>query len=302
MNDGPVLVIGGTGFLGSQVVDALLARGKKVRALVRPASNADKLEAAGVEIARGDLMDPDSLTSALDGVDAVISTAAGYTRHSKGDTADIDVVGYRNLAEAAAQAKVRRFVLTSIATCDETPQVPHFWHKKLAEDRLEELGVPFVSLRPGAFLDQATGARGDSLSKRRLTWVGSPAIPLTFVLASDVAGYLAAAVDADVSPGERIGIGWDRPVGMQEIADIASRLLGEPVKVRAVPLGVFHVAAKVLGRFVPMIKDIVAMFDWFQTGRYVADTTRQSEVFGPVPTAEDAVARLLTSRGHLVSK
>src|SRR5919106_1271929 len=153
---GPVLVVGGTGFLGSQVVTELLARGKPVRALVRPASDAKNLERAGVEIARGDMMDPASLLRAMDGADAVVSTAAGYTRHSKGDTDEIDKAGNRNLADAASQAGVRRFVLTSILTCDQTPQVLHFWHKKLAEDRLEELGVPFVSLRPGAFLDMIT--------------------------------------------------------------------------------------------------------------------------------------------------
>jgi uncharacterized protein YbjT (DUF2867 family) len=154
--DGTVLVVGGTGMLGSQVVAGLLARGKHVRALVRPGSDATRLEAAGATIARGDMMDLDSLVRAMDGADSVITTAAGYTRHSKGDTPQIDTVGNSNLAEAASRTHVRRFVLTSILTCDQTPEVPHFWHKKLAEDRLEELGVPFVALRPGAFLDQVT--------------------------------------------------------------------------------------------------------------------------------------------------
>ena len=76
--------------LGGQVVTALLSRGKRVRALVRPRSDAAPLERAGVEIARGDMMDPPSLLRAMDGADAVITTAAGYTRHSKGDTAEID--------------------------------------------------------------------------------------------------------------------------------------------------------------------------------------------------------------------
>ena len=112
-------------------------------------------------------------------------------------------------------------MLTSILTCDQTPQVPHFWHKKLAEDRLEELGIPFVSLRPGAFLDQVTRMGGDPFAKRRLMWFGSPAVPLTFVLTSDLAGYLADAVDAPEVDGQRIDIGWDRPVSMQEIAQIS---------------------------------------------------------------------------------
>jgi uncharacterized protein YbjT (DUF2867 family) len=300
MNDGPVLVVGGTGALGGQVVDALLARGKQVRALVRPSSNAGRLAAAGVDLARGDMMDPGSLLRAMTGADAVITTAAGYTRHSKGDTPDIDTVGNRNLADAAAGAGIRRFVLTSILTCDQTPNVPHFWHKKLAEDRLEEQGVPFVALRPGAFLDQVTRMGGDPFAKHRLMWFGSARTPLTFVLIADLAGYLAAAVDADVAAGERIDIGWDRPVGMQEIADISGRLLGERIKVRTIPAPVIHTAGTVLGPVVPMVKDMAAMLDWFQTGRYVADTTRQREVFGTVPAAEDAVARFLTSLGHVV--
>jgi uncharacterized protein YbjT (DUF2867 family) len=50
--DGPVVVVGGTGMLGGQVVTALVSRGKRVRALVRPASDAAGLERAWAEIAR----------------------------------------------------------------------------------------------------------------------------------------------------------------------------------------------------------------------------------------------------------
>ena len=300
-NDEPVLVVGGTGFLGGQVVTELLSRGRRVRVLVRPTSDAGRLEQAGAEIARGDMMDAASLREAMDGVDAVISTAAGYTRHSKGDTADIDIVGNCNLADAAGQTGIRRFVLTSILTCDKTPQVPHFWHKKLAEDRLEEAGVPFVSLRPGAFLDMITQMGGaDPFAKRRLMWFGNPTIPLTFVLTSDLAGYLADAVDAPGVDGQRIDIGWDRPVSMQEIAGISGDLLGQPVRVRAVPSGVVNTATAVVGRFNPPVKDLGQMLRWFGTGQYCADPTRQREVFGSVPPAEDAIARLIRSLGHSI--
>jgi uncharacterized protein YbjT (DUF2867 family) len=299
-DNAPVLVVGGTGMLGGQVVTELLSRGKRVRALVRPASDAAGLRRVGVEIARGDMMDPASLLQAMDGADAAISTAAGYTRHSKGDTDEIDRTGNRNLADAASQTGIRRFVLTSILTCDQTPQVPHFWHKKLAEDRLEELGVPFVSLRPGAFLDMIT-RMGDPFAKRRLMWAGSPTIPLTYVLTQDVAGYLADAVDAPGVDGQRIDIGWDRPVSMKEIAEISGQLLGQPIRVRSVPASVINIAAAVVGRFSPMVNDVAAMIRWMQTGRYVADPSRQREVFGQVPTAEEAIARLLQSLRHTIA-
>lgn len=299
-NDSPVLVVGGTGMLGGQVVTALLSRGQRVRALLRPASDAAELMKAGVEIARGDMLEPASLLRAMDGADAVITTAAGYTHHSKGDTAMIDTIGNRNLIDVASQTGIRRFVLTSILTSDQTPEVPHFWNKKLAEDRLEEKGVPFVSLRPGAFLDSIIQMGGDSFARGRVMWFGSPTIPLTFVLTEDVADYLADAVYVPGVDGQRIDIGWDRPVSIQEVAQVAGRLLGHEIRVRSMPAGVINGISSVIGKVSPMVNDMGAMLRWFQTGRYVADPTRQREAFGDVPIAEEAIARLVRRLGHTV--
>lgn len=290
---GRVLVVGATGNLGGKVVDELLRRGKDVRAVVRPASDATRLAAKGVEVVRGDMLDLGSLVAAMTDVDSVVTTAAGYTRRSRQAT-DIDTVGNTNLAEAASRTGVRRFVLTSILTCEQTPDVSHFWHKKLAEDALEERGVPFVALRPGAFLDQVSQIGGDPFEKRRLLWFGTSAVPLTFVLTSDLAGYLAAAVDAPARDGERVDIGWDRPVTMHEVASLASELIGQRVKVRAVPAGVMRTVA----RLVPSLRDMTAMVDWFATGRYVADVARQTQLFGPPPTATEAVAHFAQILGH----
>jgi len=91
--------------------------------------------------------------------------------------------------------------------------------------------------------------------------------------------------------GQRIDIGWDRPVSMTDLAETATRLLGKQIRLRSIPPGLIHAMGAVLGPFVHMAKDMSAMVGWFDTRRYVADTTRQAEVVGPVPTAEDAVTR-----------
>jgi hypothetical protein len=65
----------------------------------------------------------------------------------------------------------------------------------------------------------------------------------------------------------------------------------------AVPLTFVHTAGAVAGRFMPLIKDMAAMFRWFETGRYVADPRRQEQLFGPVPTAENAIARFTAELG-----
>ncbi|MGH3145269.1 MAG: hypothetical protein ACRDTR_05655, partial [Rubrobacter sp.] len=166
-----------------------------------------------------------------------------------------------------------------------------------AEDYLEKLGVPFVSLRPGAFLDQVMQLMGSGIAKGRLLSLGSPAVPLTYVLSTDVARYLAEAVDADVVEGERIAIGWDRPVSMTEVARISSGVMGREIRVRTVPWRLLSPALAVVGRFSETVADIRAMVGYFQSGRYVADPARQREVFGWVPTAEEGVGRWLRGAG-----
>ncbi|MEZ4298627.1 MAG: NmrA family NAD(P)-binding protein [Polyangiaceae bacterium] len=143
MSAGPVLVVGATGALGQKVVDALLRRGKKVRALVRASTDAGSLEAKGVEISRGDMLDMASLERAMSG--------AGH--------------------------------------------------------------------------------------------------------------------------------------------------VGERVRVTAIPWWLLSAGLGVAGLFSPEARDIKAMLRFFQSGRYVADPTRQSQVFGRAPTAEDAVLRWLQKNG-----
>src|SRR6266508_2858207 len=112
-----VLVVGATGDLGGRAVDAPLARGKRVRALVREGTDPSRLAAKGVEIARGDMLDPASLERAMSGSSAVVTTAAGYTRRRKGDSLEkVDDLGNRNLVDAAKKTEIRRFVFTSILT------------------------------------------------------------------------------------------------------------------------------------------------------------------------------------------
>ena len=130
-----------------------------------------------------------------------------------------------------------------------------------------------------------------------MLWIGRATVPLTFVHTSDLAAYLAAVLDAEAEPGERIDIGWDRPVSMREVADVMGSRAGKKIKVWAVPSAVARAAGALAGRFMPTLKDMAAMFRWIDSGRYVADPRRQEQLFGPVPTAEETVARLTDELG-----
>lgn len=289
----PVLQVGATGHLGRLVLGELVSRGKKVRALVRPGSDTAHFPKS-VEVVRGDLLDPGSLRGLADGVSAVVTSAIGYSERRPGDSLRTDREGNRNLIDEAKRASVPRFVLLSILQCDQAPDVPHFWAKKEAEDYLAQQGVPFVSLRPGAFLYAPQGPYGQmirqGIESGQVFGMTPEGVRITYIAPTEVARAIGLAVDEPRALGQKIDLGSDRPLSGPEYAALLGRLLGRSMQM-APPQG---------GR--AGNDDMVAMFRFFQTGKYVADTRRQAELFGPVPSVETAAREMLRGLGLLPAR
>ena len=286
-----VLVVGGTGIVGSRVVDRLLRAGHQVRVLVRKGSDVGALPAGKVSVVEGDLVDPDSLRRAVQGIDAVVTTAQGYARRPSDSLETVDDQGNRNLVDAASDASVPRLVFTSILKCDLAVDVPHFYQKKLIEDYLAKKGVPFVALRPGAFLGGNPWIL-ESLSRGELPGFGPENIPWTYIHPDDVARSLAAAVDHPSVVGQKIDLGTDRAVSRLELARMFRDLSGREFKPPAP-------GARAPWADLPprQMNDFMAMAKFFATGKYVADTTLQARWFPPVPTIEGTVSRVLQEVG-----
>ena len=299
-----VAVAGATGSLGLKIVKAVMETGAQVRALVRSSSNRAALEALGVtDFAVGDMLDPVSLREALSigpRADAIVASAAGYTRHTKGDSPETDTIGYRNLVDAAREAGIAKFVLISILESDRAASVPHFHHKYLVEQYLKEKEQPFISLRAGAFLDQT--------QDRVLAGVKSGVFPALFVgvalgmiYTPDLARYaaLAAVSLPAAASGTIVDVGWETPATGENLASAFSKVLERPVAVRpAFPPFMTNVMLPFMGLFVPFAKDMSAMMKWIKTGNYVSrNPGRQKELFGDLPSIEEAVRRYCRDRG-----
>ncbi len=167
----PVLVTGASGFVGSAVARALLARGRPVRVLLRPGSARDNVSDLAVDIRIGALEDPASLAAALAGCGALFHVAADYRLWVRDADAmyRANVDGTRALMEAALAGGVERIVYTSSVAvlglkadggdADETtPSTlddmigPYKRSKFLAEQAVRDLvrqkGLPAVIVNP----------------------------------------------------------------------------------------------------------------------------------------------------------
>jgi uncharacterized protein YbjT (DUF2867 family) len=291
---GLTLVVGATGDLGGRVLRELLARNMRVRVLVREGEDvAARLSEQGADVAKGDLLDPDSLVRALDGVSGLVTTASGTA-----DTfATVDGQGNRNLIDAAARAGVGRFVFTSVLGAEKGRNVPLFWQKKLAEDYLEASGVPYVVLRAGTLLGGRQDWFAKDLRKGRLSSLGNPDVDHSYIHIDDAARFLVASLGSEHAAGRRVDVGIERPVPLREFAAVVGRLLERPIKLRTVPWPPVSAVLRVAGMRSPKIRNFRAMFAFFLSGQYVADTTAQEELFGPPPTVDDSLRRYLESVG-----
>src|SRR5919201_1287249 len=141
-----VLVTGGRGTLGREVVAALARGGYTVRVMSRSSREAGAGGQAGIEWAQADLRTGEGLAGAVAGVDAIVHAASSPVTHTK----EVDVDGTERLLGQAREAGVSHIVYISIVGIDRIPY-PYYKHKLAAEGVVQRSGVPWTILRATQF-------------------------------------------------------------------------------------------------------------------------------------------------------
>ena len=234
-----ILVAGATGMVGGMIVDGLLARGKRVRALVRSAKSAEIFQARGVDAALGDFKDRASLDRACAGAEVVITTANSASRGGSDTPESVEEQGNRNLIDAARAAGVRQFVFVSALGSDLNSPVPLLRGKAIAEQYLRESGLTHTILMPNLYLEiwcpNIVGRAAQA--GQPVTLIGEGRRQHSMISAADVAAFAVAAAGNERAYNRVLVVGGPQAVTWHDVVAAHERVQGRKIEVRYLPLG-----------------------------------------------------------------
>jgi uncharacterized protein YbjT (DUF2867 family) len=204
-----ISVSGATGYIGGLLADSLLAAGEQVRVLARSPAKAAGLERKGAEVAKADMLEPETLAPALEGTRIAYYLVHSMGRGGDGDFEQRDHAAASNFAEAAAGAGVERLVYLG-GLGDESAS-KHLRSRHKTAEALAASGLPVTYFRAAAVL----GAGSESFRTvywlvKRLpfmltpSWTENRTQPIAI---ADVLAYLRGAADVEESAGRTIEIG-----------------------------------------------------------------------------------------------
>jgi uncharacterized protein YbjT (DUF2867 family) len=272
------LVIGGTGTVGSMVVQELVARGAQVSVLTRKPETA-RLP-AGVTAIGGDLLDPKTVRSVFRGMDGVfmLNPVSPTETHE----------GLMGVLGAQA-ARVARFVYLTIHRLEQAPHFPHFASKRPIESALKESGLDWTLIRPNNFF------QNDYWFKEVLLKYGVYPQPigsagLSRIDVRDIAEAAAIALTQPGHAGQTYELAGPTALTGPETAATWSRALSRPIAYGGDDMDAWEQqAATMLPAW--MAYDFRLMYEWFQTHGLVAtqqELTTLSQLLGHGPRSYEA--------------
>jgi uncharacterized protein YbjT (DUF2867 family) len=251
-----ILVAGGTGHLGVELVPLLTARGIPLRVVTRELDRARKRLGATPEFVRADARSPQTLEAAVKGIDAVVSAMTGFGPGAPGPRA-VDYLGNLNLIRAAEAAGVRRFVLVSMYGAAAGHSMELARMKYRAEEALRASRLDWVIVRPSAFMELwAEIVGGPIIKEGKATVFGRGDNPISFNSAKDVARFVELALFDPGLSRTILSIGGPENLTLSQLVGQAERAAGRKAALKHVPLPMMRLMSLVMRPFKP---DVAAM-------------------------------------------
>jgi uncharacterized protein YbjT (DUF2867 family) len=231
------LVVTGTGMLGSRIVYRLLDEGLPVRAFVRPNSDYHPLQAAGAEIAFGDLLEPDTFPAALSGVERVIASATVpmMERHLPEACDAVDGRGIQNLIDASKKAGVKQLVSTA-GFFSLQDKLPLSKAKAATMEYLKQSGLNYTILKLEKFTEVWIGFLiGSQLQNGpKVTIVGDGNVRHSFVSMENVLDLIVAVLGHPAAQNAVLPLCSPDKYTYREVISLVGRLTGMEIEINSI--------------------------------------------------------------------
>ena len=219
-----IVVTGATGTVGSEVVRQLNAAGQKVRALVRDPAKAEKLKGANVEIAKGDLTQPETVRAALQGAAKLFLM---YTR------ANLPAVEAK-VVEEAKKAGVKHIVYLSVMGAEMEPGIALGRGHRATEKAIEAAGIQHTFLRPSGFMTNMFNNL-DSIKAQGKFYGPWGDGKMGLIHPADIAAVAVKALTTPGHEGKAYVLTGSESINNGEQAKILGQAVGKPIEYIAVP-------------------------------------------------------------------
>jgi uncharacterized protein YbjT (DUF2867 family) len=281
-----LLIVGGTGTLGRQIVRKALEDGFQVRCIVRNKRTANFLKEWGAELVYGDLTIPETLPLSFQGVTAVID--ASTTRpEDDAKMVDVDWYGKLMLIEMAKRVNVKRFIFFSIVNADQYSSITLMQQKANIEKVLRNSGVPYTIFQCAGFYQALINQYAIPILEGKSVWKTSESMSMSYIDTQDVAKFTIKSLSLKETENKSFFLAGPKAWSSDEIINLCEKLSGQKAEIKKIPISLLTLLRQITGFFEwsSKISERLAFAQLLQDDRQFMQWTEiNSQVFQIKPT------------------
>ena len=272
-----LLIIGGTGTLGRQIVKQAIDEGYQVKCLVRNLRRGAFLKDWGAELIYGDLSLPETIPPALKGINIVIDAAT--VRPTDDYNAEkIDWLGKIALIESAKLAKVERFIFFSVLNASKNASIPLLDLKLKVEKRLENSGLDYTIFKCAGFFQGLINQYAIPVLEKQTVWLLGGSASLAYLDTQDAAKIVINSLTVSTNSRKSLPLTGTKSWKSEEIIALCERLSGETANITYVPSILLTTVRK--------------FFRFFEFTWNISDRLHFSEILGGMEVAPEDIKEL----------
>jgi uncharacterized protein YbjT (DUF2867 family) len=243
-----LLVIGGTGTLGRQIVLQALTKGYQVRCVVRNFRKASFLKEWGAELVYGDLTKPETIPPCLNGITAIIDASTSRANELE-SLKKVDWEGKLCLIEAAQVANIQRFIFFSAQNVEQFDNIPLMKVKNGIEIKLKESSIPFTIFRLSGFYQGLIEQYAIPILENLPIWVTNENTYISYMDTQDIAKFCLRSLQIPQTKNQTFLLSGSKAWVSSEIIKLCEQLAGQKAKVQRVPLFILKLVSQFFGFF-----------------------------------------------------